>query len=226
MEDLVVQRPDGAGQVKARRYPAAGDAAGATLILAHGAGAPQTHPWMVGAATGLARRGVSVVTFNFAYMEAGRRVPDRAPVLEACWRDVIRAIREGDAPGALFIGGKSMGGRMASHVAARHAAEAGELAGLVLLGYPLHPPGNPGRRRDAHLASIALPTLVVQGTRDGFGTPAEVASAFGPLGSRLTLHAVEQGDHSFAVPRAFGTNTRDVLDRVWDLVAAWIGQHC
>jgi hypothetical protein len=221
MEELLIHRGDGP-DTTARRYAASGPA-GCTLILAHGAGAPQTHPWMVGAAQGLARRGVTVVTFNFPYTEARRKLPDRAPVLEQCWLDVLDEVRRREPSGTrLFIGGKSMGGRMASHVAAQHADRAGDIAGLVLLGYPLHPPGRPQQRRDAHLPLIACPTLVAQGARDGFGTPADIRVAFAALGPRLTLIEVEDGDHSFAVPRASGRRTAEVLESVWDDVSGWV----
>jgi predicted alpha/beta-hydrolase family hydrolase len=213
----------GVSAVPATRYVAQGQAVAPVLILAHGAGAPQRHPWMTGAAHGLARRGVTVVTFDFPYMAAGRKLPDRAPVLEACWLDVIDCVRARVPAGTpLFIGGKSMGGRMATHVAAHHAARAGDLAGLVLLGYPLHPPGKPGQRRDAHLPLIRGPALFVQGTRDAFGGPDELTPAVAPLGGLATIHAVDAGDHSFAVPRASGRTTRDVLEGTWDTVAAWV----
>jgi hypothetical protein len=213
----------GVAAVAARWHAAEGNPVAPVLILAHGAGAPQSHPWMVGAARALCARGLTIVTFDFPYMEAKRKLPDRAPVLEACWLDVIAAVRA-RAPGGtrLFIGGKSMGGRMATHVAAHHAARAGEIAGLVLLGYPLHPPGKPGERRDAHLPAIRVPALFVQGTRDAFGGPDELVPALAPLGDLSTVHAVEGADHSFAVSRASGRSTREVLERVWDVVAGWV----
>ena len=158
----------------------------ATLILAHGAGAPQSNAFMVTFAQGLARRGCHAVTFNFPYTEQGRRLPDRAPALEACFRDVIAAIRTRPdlAAAPLVIGGKSMGGRMASHLAARGVAD---LAGLVALGYPLHPPGRPEQLRSEHLARIRQPLLIVQGSRDAFGTPEELRPALAPLGAAATL---------------------------------------
>lgn len=195
---------------------------GDVLVLAHGAGAPQSHPWMVGAASALAARGVAVATFDFPYMQARRKLPDRAPVLEACWLDAIDAVRARAGGARLFIGGKSMGGRMATHVAAHHAERAGTLAGLVLLGYPLHPPGRPEQRRDAHLPLIRVPALFVQGTRDAFGAPSELAPALAPLGGLATVHEVHEGDHSFAVPRASGRTTREALEDVWDAVARWM----
>ncbi|HET7187009.1 MAG TPA: alpha/beta family hydrolase, partial [Gemmatimonadaceae bacterium] len=133
----------------------------AALVLAHGAGAGQMSRFMVRAAQELASRRLTTATFDFPYITSGRKVPDRAPVLEGAWRAAIDSARGrfGDLP--LFIGGKSMGGRMASHVAAQ--GEIGPLAGVVFLGYPLHPPGRPEQRRDTHLPAIAAPMLFVQG---------------------------------------------------------------
>ncbi len=161
-------------QVTAIVYPAAPrDPAGISLILAHGAGANQTSGFMVHVAGALAARGIETITFNFAYTEAGRRLPDRNDRLEACWRRVIEACRSGAIGGGgerrkLAIGGKSMGGRIASQVA---AADPDGIAGLVFLGYPLHPPGRPDKLRSKHLPAIRAPMLFVQGSRDAFGTP-------------------------------------------------------
>jgi len=193
----------------------------ATLILAHGAGAPQSSTFMVDFARGLASRGCQAVTFNFPYAEQGRRLPDRAPTLEACFRDVIAAIRaRADlATGPLVIGGKSMGGRIASHLAAQGLAD---LAGLVALGYPLHPPGRPEQLRALHLARIRQPMLIVQGSRDAFGTPEELRPALAPLGATATLQVVEGGDHSFKVPKRGPITQEEVFARVQDEIAGWI----
>jgi uncharacterized protein len=195
----------------------------ATLILAHGAGAPQSSAFMVDFARGLARRGCQAVTFNFPYTEQGRRLPDRAPTLEACFRDVIAAIRaRADlATGPLVIGGKSMGGRIASHLAAQGLAD---LAGLVALGYPLHPPGRPEQLRALHLARIRQPMLIVQGSRDAFGTPEELRPALAPLGAIATLQVVEGGDHSFKVPKRGPITQEEVFERVQDEIAGWISR--
>jgi predicted alpha/beta-hydrolase family hydrolase len=180
-------------------YPAANPAG--ALILGHGAGAGQRSAFMVDIAQALAALGVDVVTFNFLYTEQGRRIPDRAPALEACYRAVIDAVRTDveSARQRLYIGGKSMGGRIASQVAAADAAL--PLSGLVFLGYPLHPPGRPAERRDKHLPSIARPMLFVQGTRDAFGTPAELAPILAALQPPPVVHVVAQGDHSLKLPR-------------------------
>jgi len=201
-----------------RVYPA-GQGSRAAYILAHGAGAGQRSPFIVTFAGALAALGVDVVTFDFLYMEQGRRLPDRSPQLEATYRAVIEDVvqKRGTAPFSLFIGGKSMGGRIATQVAA--ADPALPIAGLVLLGYPLHPPGQPERRRDAHLPSVKRPMLFVQGSRDAFGTPAELEPILASLEPSPTLHVVDRGDHSFkrsgrdpkAQAATFDEIQRDVL---------------
>ena len=197
---------------------------GASLILAHGAGAGQRSPFMVAFAQSLAANGIDIVTFNFLYIEQQRRVPDRRPALEACYSAVVadvrgQVLRERDL---LFIGGKSMGGRIATHLAA--ADRNLPLAGLVLLGYPLHPPGRPGELRDAHLPEVRRPMLIVQGSRDTFGTPAE----FEPLLKRLTpaptMHVVEGGDHSFKIARVGKSGQDSVYRDVQRTIADWIAR--
>jgi predicted alpha/beta-hydrolase family hydrolase len=224
--EFTVECAGGKGRVGARLYsPPADRRPGATLILAHGAGAPQTHPFMVAASRALAARGLTVVTFNFPYMDEGRRVPDRAPVLERTWLDVLTHVASRtDLSRPCFVGGKSMGGRIASHVVAgnRRAELAMVPAGVVFLGYPLHPPGKPQQRRDAHLATLVCPALFVQGSRDAFGTPEELAPVIEAMAGRAALHVVEQADHAFSVPRAAGRPRQDVLDEVWTRVASWI----
>jgi uncharacterized protein len=196
-------------------YPA--DGARGAIVLGHGAGAGQKHPFMVRAARELAGRGLSVATFDFPYMAAGRSAPDRAPVLEDAWRAAIDAGRAQFPNLPLFIGGKSMGGRIASQVAAQGGV--GPLAGLAFLGYPLHPPGNPERRRDAHLPQIAEPMLFVQGTRDTFGTADEIRALL-PRLQRATLHEVAEGDHSFKIPKRAG-DQNTVISNLLETVAHW-----
>ena len=192
----------------------------ACLVLAHGAGAGQRHPFMVTVAQGLAERGIDVVTFDFPYMTQKRRVPDKAPVLEASFRETVAEARQRVGPDRrLFIGGKSLGGRMATHLAAEGLAD---LQGVVLLGYPLHPPGKPEQPRVAHLPRITVPVLIVQGERDAFGTPDEARPAFAGLGTRATLHVVEGGDHSLRVPRSAGVSQQDVYNGVLDAIAVWV----
>jgi len=206
------------------------------LVLAHGAGGGQLHPFMVRYAQGLADRGIDVVTFNFPYIDAGRRAPDRAPVLEAAFRRVIAAAaahRDVHA-NRLFIGGKSMGGRMATHVAAakdQWPAGAPQLNGVVVFGYPLNPPGGPSKTspdRTSHLAKIAVPILIVQGTRDQFGGPDAINAA---LESR-PVEAPIQGrlDHTTRVAKVLALDGADhspkpkydqaVFDGVVDFVSS------
>ncbi len=195
----------------------------ATLILGHGAGAGQRSAFMVDFARALSQLGVDVVTFNFLYTEQGRQIPDRAPALEACYRAVIEAVRGGleSARHALFIGGKSMGGRIASQVAA--ADPLLPVAGLVLLGYPLHPPGKPTQRRDKHLAAIARPVLFVQGTRDAFGTPDELAPTLSAMRPAPDLHIVANGDHSFKLARNDAAAQAAVHVGVQSAIVTFIG---
>jgi hypothetical protein len=199
-----------------KKYPT--DSPVAAMVVAHGAGAGQASPFMVRTASGLARRGVSAATFDFAYMAAGRRAPDRTDALERRWTDAIAEARQAFAGLPLFIGGKSMGGRIATHVAAR---DGDGIAGVVLLGYPLHPPGKPEQRRDAHLPSVQAPMLFVQGTRDAFGTADEIRTLL-PRLQRATLHEVQGGDHSFKVSGRGAPKPDAVLDGVLDAVRSWI----
>jgi predicted alpha/beta-hydrolase family hydrolase len=204
---------DGLG---ATAYPAEGGAA-AVFVLAHGAGAGQTHPFMVAAAKGLAARRISVVTFDFPYMRERRHVPDKAPVLERAFHEVIDAAREWGGAQQLFIGGKSMGGRMATHLGAQGLES---VRGIVALGYPLHPPGRPDKPRTEHLPSIRVPVLIVQGERDTFGTPDELKPVIATMTkAAVTLHVVPGGDHSLAVR---GKKKDDAFGDVLDVVARWI----
>lgn len=198
------------------------DRAVAGLVLAHGAGAGQHSRFMVEAAQALAARGITTATFDFPYIAAGRTVPDKAPVLEAAWRAAVAAARADEAFDGLplFIGGKSMGGRIASHVAAQGLDG---IAGLVYFGYPLHPPGRPDQRRDKHLPSIAQPMLFVQGTRDLFGTAAEIGDLLPALNPRARLFEVADGDHSFKVRvKLAGRKQQAVLDGIFDAAAGFI----
>ncbi len=208
--------------VTAIDYPAVtGNRAGVTLILGHGAGADQTSSFMVAFANALAERGIDIVTFNFLYSENRRRIPDPNPRLESCWRAVIETVRSRITSSAvkLAVGGKSMGGRIASQVA---ASGADDLAGLVLLGYPLHPPGRPDRLRSAHLPDVKAPMLFVQGSRDAFGTPTELQPIINQPAPTADLFVVEGGDHSFKVPKSAGVNQLDVYRAIQDRIGTWL----
>jgi len=212
------------GNHQAKLWAAAEPRAGVTFVLAHGAGAPQTHPFIVSFATGLSSRGLDVVTFNFPYMEAKRKLPDPGRTLEACYAAVVRHVRALPeiGGGRLVIGGKSMGGRIASQVVARDRETAAAVSALVFLGYPLHPPQKPAQLRSRHLTEVRKPMLFVQGSRDAFGTPDELAPILSALTPRPDLLPVEGGDHSFSVPKAAGISQPDLFARIQDAIATWI----
>jgi uncharacterized protein len=206
-----------------------------TIILGHGAGSGQLHPFMRLFASGLAARGFDTMTFNFIYMGQGRHVPDPKTKLESCYRAVMAAAREHKKlkGNRLVIGGKSMGGRIASQVAAIEdgalpdgrastSRASKDLAGLVFLGYPLHPPGRPEKMRDAHLKDIKAPMLFVQGSRDAFGTPDELRAVIKRLHLPATLYAIEGGDHSIKVPKSSGIQQPQVYENVMDEIAGWL----
>ena len=203
------------GQLGAIDYPSA-SAPEALVVLAHGAGAGQKHPFMIATARGLAVRGFDVVTFDFPYMAQKRRAPDRAPALEQSFREVIDAGRQWSRARHLFIGGKSMGGRIATHLAAQ---QLDGLQGVFALGYPLHPPGKPEQLRSAHLPDITAAVLIVQGERDTFGTPTELEPVIAAMNAPVTLHVVEGGDHSLAIRGKKGAGPSDA---VLDVIAAWL----
>jgi predicted alpha/beta-hydrolase family hydrolase len=194
------------GPAKARR----------TLVLAHGAGAAMDSPFLQTVARGIADRGLRVVRFEFPYMqrrrESGRKSPpDRQPVLLECWRQVLRELKVGRP----ILAGKSLGGRMASLIADEVKA-----AGLVCLGYPFHPPGKPHNLRIAHLQQLQTPALIVQGERDPFGKPDEVAQ-YG-LAETVRVEWLPDGDHSFKPRKASGRTEQQNLQAAVDLVAEFV----
>ena len=199
--------------------PPTGPPANVLLVLAHGAGAGQRHPFMVAYARALAGRGVDVVTFDFPYMQQRRRLPDKAPVLEDSFLRVIARAREQVGRRQLVIGGKSMGGRIATHLG---ATGVDGLAGVTAFGYPLHPPGKPDQLRTAHFPQMRVPLLVVQGERDTFGTPAELEPRLAVIPSRVRLHVVRGGDHSLVVKGRPAEDVRaEVVEAVVSALAAW-----
>ena len=201
-------------------YPSpAGHSRHALLVLAHGAGAGERHPFMTAFGHGLAALGIDVVTFNFPYMEQKRRVPDKAPVLEAHFRKVIDTAREGERRShRLFIGGKSMGGRMATHLAAQGDLD---LSGVIALGYPLHPPGKPDQPRTAHLPAITAPVLIIQGEHDVFGTPSELEPVIATMQAPVTLHVAAGGDHSLKVR---GKTGEQIYDPIFKVIAEFVSR--
>ncbi|UOE42938.1 dienelactone hydrolase family protein [Agromyces larvae] len=171
------------------------DGATATVVVAHGAGAGMEHPFLSGFTRALNARGLATLRFNFAYIEQGRRMPGRPPAAIAAWRAVMDRVRA-DAPGPVWAAGKSYGGRMASMA----VAEGMPAAGLVFLGYPLHPPGRPDRLRDEHLPGLTLPMRFVQGTNDPFATPNEqLDDLVARIGPNATVDWIAGGGHSFEV---------------------------
>jgi predicted alpha/beta-hydrolase family hydrolase len=212
--------------VSALLYPAAKKLrAGLTALLGHGAGANQLSGFMRMFARGLAARGLDVMTFNFIYMEQGRSVPDQKPKLESCFRAVIETIAKHRKlkNNRLVVGGKSMGGRIASQVVAARAEQplALDVSGLVFLGYPLHPPGNPAKPRVEHLEHIKKPMLFVQGTRDALGTPEEIQPFVKDLRPPAKIYAIEGGDHSFKAPKKFGLPQEQVYENAMDEIVSW-----
>src|SRR5208337_2502407 len=192
-------------------------AAAKSFLFAHGAGAPMDSPFMQRVAEGVAASGIRVVRFEFPYMQRRRETgkigpPDPPHLLMQCFRDMIDELGGGDG---LVIGGKSMGGRIASMV----ADEAG-VRGLVCLGYPFHPPGNPAKTRTAHLETMRTRALILQGTRDTFGKPDEVAKY--KLSRAIRIEWMEDGDHSFKPRVSSGRTEGDNLRVAIGLVAGFV----
>lgn len=191
-----------------------------TLLLAHGAGAPMDSAWMNDVSELLADRGVAVARFEFAYMagrrEGRRKPPPRGDTLTGEFLDAVASV---PTTGKLFIGGKSMGGRVASMVADELFA-AGSIAGLVCLGYPFHPLGKPEQLRTAHLETLATPTLICQGSRDGFGTAEEVPNY--ALSPAIRLHWLDDGDHGFKPRKASGRTEKQNLGEAADAIADFV----
>jgi len=187
-----------------------------TVVLAHGAGAPMDSPFMQFMATGLAERGIRTVRFEFPYMAARRsgprKPPDRAAILVQSWEQVIHAL--GD-PSRLVIGGKSMGGRIASMI----ADDAG-VAGLLVLGYPFHAPGKPQQTRTRHLQDLRVKTLILQGTRDALGSREDVATY--SLSRNVQLLWIEEGDHSFKPRARSGRSEKENLEAAVHASADWV----
>ena len=189
------------------------------LVLAHGAGAGMSHPFMEMLASELAGVGVATLRYQFPYMEERRRVPDAPAVLTATVVAAVRAAAEA-APGLpLLAGGKSMGGRMTSQAAAQHPLDG--VRGLVFFGFPLHPPKQQGTKRADHLAKVAIPMLFLQGTRDTFADLKLLRPVCAKLGPRATLHVIETADHSFHVLKSSGRKDAEVLRELAETAVSW-----
>ena len=202
------------------------DRAGLTIILGHGAGANQESGFMRHFAKGLASRGLDVMTFNFVYMEQGRSVPDQKHKLEGCFLAVSAAALKHKKlkSNRLVLGGKSMGGRIASQVMAGEEREsiAEDVAGLVFLGYPLHPPGQSSKLRVEHFEHIKKPMLFVQGTRDALGSPDEIKPYIKNLRPAPKIYEIEGGDHSFKAPKKFGKPPDQIFDDAMNEIDRWV----
>ena len=216
-EPLEIQVGERVGRVSALLLRPAEPWAG--YVLAHGAGAGMTHPFMESVARALVTRGLATLRYQFPYTEAGGRRPDPPRVLLATVRAAVARARELLPSLKLFAGGKSLGGRMTSHAAAERQLDG--VAGLVFLGFPLHPPKRPAIERAEHLARVALPMLFLQGTRDDLADLTLVREVCAGLGERATLHVVEGADHSFGVLKRSGRTGSEVLDELADTIAGW-----
>lgn len=215
-------RQGGVDEVHARLDVGDAESGRSALVLAHGAGAGMESGFLEAVAAGLAARGLAVLRFRYAYAERMAREkrrlpPDRRPTLLGVHRAAVEAARERLAGRRLLLGGKSMGGRMASHL----AAEGTECAGLVFFGYPLHPPGRPEKPRSEHFGAVARPALFLQGTRDALCRLEHLQPALRTWGGRATLEVIEGADHDFRVPKAMGMSREQVLDALCDAVDAW-----
>ena len=187
-------------------------------MLGHGAGGNRKNPMLLALATSHAESGRAVLLYNFPYAEAGARRPDPPAVLEATTRAAAALAREASGARHVVHGGRSMGGRIASQIVAQ-----GEPAnGLVFLGYPLHPPGQFEKRREAHLPQIAAPMLFLQGTRDAFARADLLDALMARLGATAELHRVEHADHSFGVLKRSGRSPPDVLEEVRSTLLGWL----
>ncbi len=213
-EALAIPLPDASPITAVRTRP---DAASThqLFVYAPGAGSNVHDPFGRFLSRRLAEQGIEAVRFQFPYMEARKRRPDPPAVLEAAWRAVIAALR--DEGLALIVGGRSMGGRIASQVVAQGEA----VAALALFAYPLHPPGRPERMRDEHLPRIAVPTLFCSGTGDAFASPDELRAAASTV-PRAAVHLLVDADHGFAVPKATGRTREDVWDEAAGALIKWV----
>ncbi|UCD24444.1 MAG: alpha/beta hydrolase [Gemmatimonadota bacterium] len=189
------------------------------FVFGHGAGAGMRHPFMERVASELAQRSIATFRYQFPYMEAGRRSPDSPKVLEETVRAAISAGHEKAADLPLIAGGKSMGGRISSHIAADEPPS--ELSGLVFLGYPLHAPKKPDTKRAGHLGQIRIPMLFLQGTRDDLADLTLLKPIVEQLGSKATMHVVDGGNHSFKVLKRTGRTEDDVMVEITDTIVGW-----
>src|SRR5947207_8939145 len=195
-------------------------AARACYVLAHGAGAGMAHPFMLSIANGLAERGIATLRYQFPYMEQGSKRPDAPKLAQATVRAAVLEAARLVPELPLFAGGKSFGGRMTSQ--AQAVSPLPGVRGLVFLGFPLHPPGQPSDERAKHLFDVQIPMLFLQGTRDEFANLQLLEPLCEKLGSRATLKLFQDADHSFHVPARTGKKDADVRNELLDALVEWI----
>lgn len=205
----VLDHPDGAARESA-------------ILLAHGAGFHLGSPWMEALAHGLVARGFPVLRFNYPYRERAlregrQRPPDRTPRLEEAHADALAELERLGVGRRILLAGKSLGGRMSTHL----AAKGGTCAGLVLFGYPLHPPKRTRKPRSEHFAAIAQPALFLQGTRDELADLELLRECLKRYGGRVTLEVIEGADHGFAVPKRMGRSADEVREGLVEVVDRW-----
>jgi predicted alpha/beta-hydrolase family hydrolase len=193
---------------------------GIVFVCAHGAGGNMNDRGLLNTAAAIRKHGVGVVRFNFLYKEKKSGRPDPMPRLKECFTAVIARARKELSPKTLIIGGRSMGGRAASML----AADGFECDGLLLLAYPLHPPGKPDQLRDAHLPDIKVPVICFNGTRDPFCTPSLMEEVLTRVKTSWEMHWVEGADHSFHVPKSSGKTDEQVLGGIGDAVDNWVNR--
>jgi predicted alpha/beta-hydrolase family hydrolase len=198
------------------------DRARACYVLAHGAGAGMSHPFLTAIASGLAERGIATLRYQFPYMEHGTKRPDTPKVAHATVRAAVLEASRLLPDLALFAGGKSFGGRMTSQAQAASAMTG--VRGLVFLGFPLHPPGRPSEERASHLFEVQIPMLFLQGARDDFANLELLEPLCRKLSARATLHLFQEADHSFHVPARSGRMDSEVRAELLDTLADWIGK--
>jgi predicted alpha/beta-hydrolase family hydrolase len=191
----------------------------AFLVLAHGAGAGIRHPFLQGMAEALARHGVSVLRYQFPYIEAGSKRPDPPAVAQGAVRSAVSAGAEHAGALPLFAGGKSFGGRMTSQA---EAADPLPVRGLVFLGFPLHPAGKPSMGRAEHLDHVQIPMLLLQGSRDAMADLGLIEAVVGRLGALATMHIMPDADHSFRVPARNGRRDAEVVEDLAQQTALWM----
>jgi uncharacterized protein len=189
-------------------------------VLAHGAGAGMTHPFMAKIAAGLAERAIATLRYQFPYMEKRGKRPDPPAVAQAAVRAAVSGAKRLLPDCGLLAGGKSFGGRMTSQ--AQAAVPLPDVRGLVFLGFPLHPAGQPSQSRGAHLFEVRIPMLFLQGTRDALAMADQIEPLCHALGSRATLKLFTDADHSFHVPKRSGHNDEEIMADLLDSIAEWI----